>query len=98
MSDTLLIAIAANAESENGEIFKDLLDAHGVAPKNGVVRDYNELLEDKLPQLRYIADSFSDNAGSSAARSEMQIVKLSGKIAASLAYLDHTHGKKQEKT
>ncbi len=88
MSDTLLIAIAANAESENGEIFKDLLDAHGVAPKNGAVRDYNELLEDKLLQLRYIADSFSDNAGSSTARSEMQIVKDIKEIIHNELYFD----------
>ncbi len=88
ISDDLLITIAANAENDNGVIFKELLDAHGVAPKNGVVRDYNELLEDKLLQLRYMADSISSNAGSSAARSEMQIVKDVKEIIHNELYFD----------
>lgn len=59
ISDELIVAIAVNAESNNGDIFKRLLKVHGVAPINSAdIRDYSDLLHKKMRDLTYNGQSY----------------------------------------
>lgn len=63
ISDNLLITIAANAEYNNGRIFTQLLEAHGVAPrKDVIIPDYDSLLREKMQQLVYLSGSYGVSA------------------------------------
>lgn len=81
ISDELLVSIAANSERNNGDIFGALLNAHGLAPRKGVIiEDYGMLLQAKMHQLTYRAASYGVSDKPHEIRPESQTVRNAREI------------------
>ena len=81
ISDELLVSIAANSEQNNGDIFDALLNAHGLAPRKGVIiENYDRLLQTKMHQLTYRAASYGVSDKPHEIRAESQTVRNAREI------------------
>lgn len=85
ISDELIVSIAANAETNNAFLFGQLLEAHGVEPKDGRHLDLHELdwlLRDKIEELAYRADREAENIDANEKKTESRVVKNIKEIVA----------------
>ena len=81
ISDELLVSIAVNAEQNNGEIFRDLLKAHGVEPRRGVtIYSYDDLLREKMQQLIYQSESYGVYNGNDSNKLENRVISNASEI------------------
>lgn len=85
ISDDLLVAIAANAESDNGGIFAKLIQAQGLVPKSDAYfLNYDDLLRSKLQYLSYYTDSYGASNYEQTTRQESTVIKNARDIVQSV--------------